>query len=89
MADCMLVDRPDGTTCTAATWDTRSATLLPEVDYVGVNGGTGDLFFVPWQVVMEADLLVEDIEHRPSRYWTPAVPSPAALGYLRERAVDP
>jgi hypothetical protein len=89
MAECMLVGRPDGTTCTAATWDTRTATLLPEVDYVGVSGATGDLYFVPWQVVVEADLLVEEIEHRPSRYRTPAAPSPAALGYLRERAVEP
>jgi hypothetical protein len=78
---------PDGATFTVATWTQGVPTLLPRTDFVGFVS-TGALpFHVPWSVVVEADVLMETLEHRPPRYRTPDWPGPTALGYLRERAV--
>jgi hypothetical protein len=61
--------------------------LLPRVDFVAFNVAAATTFFVPWAVVMEADVLTELPQYRPARYRAEVWPAPAALGYLRERAV--
>jgi hypothetical protein len=88
LAECTLATRLDGSSFTAATWELGSETLLPKVDFAGLAEPGERPFFVPWAVLAEADLLVEEIDFRPARYSTPARPSSAALGYLRERAVS-
>jgi hypothetical protein len=77
----------EGGTFTVTTWRQGVPTLLPRTDYVGFAPSGTTPFFVPWSAVMEADVLMETLEHRPVRYRTPAWPGPTALGYLRERAV--
>ena len=89
LAECALATRLDGSSFTAATWELGSVTLLPQVDFAGLAEPGERPFFVPWAVLAEADLLVEEIDFRPARFSTPARPSPAALGYLRERSVSP
>lgn len=77
----------EGGTFSVAAWTRGTHVLLPRVDFVAFNVGVGDTFFVPWDVVMEADVLTELPEYRPSRYRGDEWPAPAAFGYLRERAV--
>jgi hypothetical protein len=77
----------EGTTFSVAAWTRGMHVLLPRVDYVAFNVAAGNTFFVPWNVVMEADVLTELPEYRPARYLGEVWPAPAAFGYLRERAV--
>lgn len=77
----------EGGTFSVAAWTRGTHVLLPRVDFVAFNVTVGDTFFVPWDVVMEADVLTELPEYRPSRYRGAVWPAPAAFGYLRERAV--
>lgn len=77
----------DGGTFSVAAWTRGTHVLLPRVDFVAFNVAVGDTFFVPWDVVMEADVLTELPDYRPSRYRGEVWPAPAAFGYLRERAV--
>jgi hypothetical protein len=77
----------DGTTFSVAAWTRGTHVLLPRVDFVAFNIAVGDTFFVPWDVVMEADVLTEMPDYRPPRYRGEVWPAPAAFGYLRERAV--
>jgi hypothetical protein len=77
----------DGTTFSVAAWTRGTHVLLPRVDFVAFNIAVGDTFFVPWDVVMEADVLTELPDYRPPRYRGEVWPAPAAFGYLRERAV--
>jgi hypothetical protein len=78
---------PEGSAFSVAAWTRGTQVLLPKVDYVAFNVAVGNTFFVPWDVVMEADVLVELPQYRPSRYRGDGWPSPVAFGYLRERAV--
>ena len=87
LADCTLTARPDGSTFTTAVWAVGSPTLLPIVDFVGVSLPGERVFYVPWALMVEADLLIEEIDFRPARFSAVDRPSPASLGYLRERAV--
>jgi hypothetical protein len=89
LADVTLATRPDGSAFTTATWELGSDVLLPKVDFAGLAEPGERPFFVPWAVLAEVDLLVEEIDYRPARFRTPARPPSAALGYLRERAVPP
>lgn len=89
LAECTVATRLDGSAFSAAMWELGSVALLPKVDFAGLAEPGERPFFVPWAVLAEADLLVEEIDHRPARFSTPARPTPAALGYLRERAVSP
>ena len=68
-------------------WAVGTPALLPGVDFVGVSVPGERLFYVPWALLVEADLLIEEIDFRPARFTTVLQPSPASLGYLRERAV--
>jgi hypothetical protein len=77
----------EGGTFSVAAWTRGTCVLLPRVDFVAFNLAAGTTFFVPWDVVMEADVLTELPDYRPSRYRGEVWPSPAAFGYLRERAV--
>jgi hypothetical protein len=77
----------EGGTFSVAAWTRGMHVLLPKVDFVAFNVAAGNTFFVPWDVVMEADVLTELPEYRPSRYLGEVWPAPAAFGYLRERAV--
>ncbi|GAA1795744.1 hypothetical protein HC028_18585 [Planosporangium flavigriseum] len=77
----------EGGTFSVASWTRGMHVLLPRVDFVAFNVAAGSTFFVPWDVVMEADVLTELPEYRPSRYRGDSWPAPAAFGYLRERAV--
>jgi hypothetical protein len=77
----------EGGTFSVAAWTRGTQLLLPKVDFVAFEAAAGTTFFVPWDVVMEADVLTELPQYRPSRYRGEVWPSPAALGYLRERAV--
>lgn len=88
LAECTLATRRDGSSFTAATWELGAETLLPKVDYAGIAEPGERPFFVPWVVLAEADLLVEEIGYRPTRYSTPFRPTRTALGYLQERAVS-
>jgi hypothetical protein len=87
LVDCTLAARPDGTTFTTAVWAVGAPALLPVVDFVGVSVPGERLYYVPWALLVEADLLIEEIDFRPARFSTVQRPSPASLGYLRERAV--
>ncbi|GAB3862437.1 hypothetical protein ACFPIJ_21400 [Dactylosporangium cerinum] len=87
LVDCTLTARPDGSTFTAAIWAVGSPALLPVVDFVGVSLPGERVFYVPWALMVEADLLIEEIDFRPARFSAVDRPSPASLGYLRERAV--
>ncbi|MGC9671454.1 hypothetical protein ACNTMW_33545 [Planosporangium sp. 12N6] len=78
---------PDGGTFSVAAWTRGMHVLLPKVDFVAFDVAAGSTFFVPWDVVMEADVLTEMPQYRPARYRGDVWPSPAAFGYLRERAV--
>jgi hypothetical protein len=78
---------PEGNAFSVAAWTRGTHTLLPKVDFVAFNVAVGNTFFVPWDVVMEADVLVEMPQYRPGRYRGDVWPSPTAFGYLRERAV--
>jgi hypothetical protein len=78
---------PEGGTFSVASWTRGMQVLLPRVDFVAFNVAAGHTFFVPWDVVMEADVLTELPEYRPPRYRAQVWPAPAAFGYLRERAV--
>jgi hypothetical protein len=77
----------EGGTFSVAAWTRGMHVLLPKADFVAFNVAAGNTFFVPWDVVMEADVLTELPEYRPSRYLGEVWPAPAAFGYLRERAV--
>jgi hypothetical protein len=77
----------EGTTFSVAAWTRGMHVLLPKVDFVAFNVTAASAFFVPWDVVMEADVLTELPEYRPARYRGEVWPAPAAFGYLRERAV--
>ncbi|GII22818.1 DUF1444 family protein [Planosporangium mesophilum] len=77
----------DGGTFSVAAWTRGTRVLLPRVDFVAFTVTAGNTFFVPWDVVIEADVLTELPQYRPARYLGEAWPWPAALGYLRERAV--
>lgn len=77
----------EGGTFSVASWTRGAHVLLPRVDYVAFNVSAGNTFFVPWDVVMEADVLIELPHHRPARYLGEVWPAPTAFGYLRERAV--
>ena len=87
LAECTFATRADGTALTATIWTVGSVALLPEADFVGLEMPGERPFFVPWPVLVEADLLIEEIDYRPTRHRVLAVVPPAALGYLRERAV--
>jgi hypothetical protein len=89
LAECGLATRLDGSSFTAATWELGTPTLVPKVDFAGIAEPGERPFFVPWVVLTEADLLIEEIDYRPTRYSTPARPLRTALGYLKERAVAP
>jgi hypothetical protein len=78
---------PEGGTFSVAAWTRGMHVLLPRVDFVAFNVAAGTTFFVPWDVVMEADVLTELPQYRPPRYRGEVWPAPAAFGYLRERAV--
>jgi hypothetical protein len=77
----------EGGTFSVAAWTRGTHVLLPRVDFVAFNVTATSTFFVPWDVVMEADVLTELPEYRPSRFRGEVWPAPAAFGYLRERAV--
>jgi hypothetical protein len=77
----------EGGTFSVASWTRGTHVLLPRVDFVAFNVTATSTFFVPWDVVMEADVLTELPEYRPSRFRGEVWPAPAAFGYLRERAV--
>jgi len=77
----------EGTTFSVAAWTRGTHVLLPKVDFVAFNVAVGSTFFVPWDVVTEADVLVELPHYRPARFRGEVWPSPTAFGYLRERAV--
>jgi hypothetical protein len=77
----------EGGTFSVAAWTRGMHVLLPQVDFVAFNIADGNTFFVPWDVVMEADVLIELPHYRPARYRGEVWPAPAAFGYLRERAV--
>jgi hypothetical protein len=77
----------EGGTFSVAGWTRGTHVLLPRVDFVAFNVAAGSTFFVPWDVVMESDVLTEMPAYRPSRYRGEVWPEPAAFGYLRERAV--
>ncbi|WP_433610286.1 hypothetical protein ACQP2P_40780 [Dactylosporangium sp. CA-139114] len=87
LAGATLTARPDGTAFTSAQWAVGTPALLPAVDLVGVSVPGEKVFHVPWALLVEADLVLEEIEYRPSRFSVTPAPSPASLGYLRERAV--
>ncbi|MER7008272.1 hypothetical protein ABT297_35215 [Dactylosporangium sp. NPDC000555] len=87
LAEAVLATRPDGSAFTTATWTVGTPTLLPAVDLVGVSVPGERVFQVPWALLAEADLLIEEIDYRPARFSVASSPSPASLGYLRERAV--
>ncbi|WP_433080138.1 hypothetical protein ACQP1P_42185 [Dactylosporangium sp. CA-052675] len=87
LAEATLTARPDGTAFTSAQWAVGTPALLPAVDLVGVSVPGEKVFHVPWALLAEADLVLEEIEYRPSRFSVTPAPSPASLGYLRERAV--
>jgi hypothetical protein len=87
LAESTLAARPDGSAFTAALWAVGTPALLPAVDLVGVSVPGERVFHVPWALLIEADLLIEEIDYRPARFSTVPSPSPASLGYLRERAV--
>ncbi len=89
LAECVLATRLDGSSFTAATWELGAPTMLPRVDFAGIAEPGERPFFVPWVVLAEADLLVEEIGYRPTRFSTPGRPLRTALGYLKERAVAP
>jgi hypothetical protein len=79
---------PEGGTFSVAAWTRGTHVLLPRVDYVAFNVAAGNTFFVPWDVVMEADVLIELPHYRPARYLGQTWPAPTGFGYLRERAVN-
>lgn len=87
LAECTLAARPDGSAFTAAVWAVGTPALLPAVDLVGVSMPGERVFHVPWALLVEADLVTEEIDYRPARFSAVPQPSPASLGYLRERAV--
>lgn len=87
VASYALFTGPEGGTFSVAAWTRGTRVLLPRVDFVAFNVAAGNTFFVPWDVVMEADVLTELPEYRPARYLADIWPAPAAYGYLRERAV--
>ncbi|GAA0734112.1 hypothetical protein Drose_32115 [Dactylosporangium roseum] len=87
LVECTLAARPDGGTFTTAVWAVGTPALLPAVDFVGVSIPGEKIFYVPWALLVEADLLTEEIDFRPARFSAVPRPSPASLGYLRERAV--
>lgn len=89
LAECRLARRPDGTSFTAAVWTLGDVTLLPRVDFVALFDSAERFSFVPWAVLVESDAIVEAVEYHPARFRTPPVPTPEALGYLRERTVEP
>jgi hypothetical protein len=88
LAECVVVERADGAVLTTTTWERGSDALLPRVDVVALAGAGGPPLFVPWAALTEVDAVHEVVEHRPPRYRTAGWPGPAALGYLRERAVS-
>ena len=77
----------EGGTFSVAAWTRGTCVLIPRVDFVAFNVASGSTFFVPWDVVMEADVLTELAQYRPARFLGEIWPAPAAFGYLRERAV--
>jgi hypothetical protein len=89
LAECVVVERPDGSAFTTATWRRGRPTLLPRVDFVALAGDGPSPLLVPWAALVEADAVHEVVEHRPPRYRTPQWPDPTALGYLRDHAVTP
>ncbi|WP_432979093.1 hypothetical protein [Dactylosporangium sp. CA-233914] len=82
-----LAARPDGSAFTTAQWVVGTPALLPAVDLVGVSVPGEKVFHVPWALLIEADLVLEEIDYRPARFSVVSAPSSASLGYLRERAV--
>jgi hypothetical protein len=87
VADYELYRRADGSAFSVTAW--APGALLPRADYVAFPGEGRQRFFVPWRVVAEADVFAEAFEYRPARYRAGPAPTPAAVGYLRERAVRP
>lgn len=88
VADCGLYADASGAAFTVTTWEQGAPALLPRTDYVCFAPTVGAPFYVPWPAVSEVDVVAEALEHRPARYHADAWPSAAALGYLRERAVE-
>ena len=74
-------------------WSKGVLTLLPRTDRVGLNldpGGQGaEVFFVPWDVLVEAagDLLLQEPRMDPPRWRTVDWPAEDAIRKLRVRAV--
>ncbi|GAA3300862.1 hypothetical protein Dvina_47670 [Dactylosporangium vinaceum] len=87
LVEATLAARPDGSAFTSAQWTVGTPALLPAVDLVGVSVPGEKVFHVPWALLVEADLLIEEVDYRPSRFSVEPAPSAASLGYLRERAV--
>jgi hypothetical protein len=87
LAEATLAARPDGSAFTTAQWTVGMPALLPVVDLVGVSVPGERVFHVPWALLVEADLVIEEIDYRPSRFSVVPEPSAASLGYLQERAV--
>jgi hypothetical protein len=75
---------------TMASWTGEVSTLLPLVDYVAVNRAEDDPpFLVPWQALVDEDLLDEAVEFRPTRFRIEGEPRPDVLARLAERTARP
>ncbi|MBT8227615.1 MAG: hypothetical protein HKP61_10535 [Dactylosporangium sp.] len=91
VASCLLIQRPDRTAFTIARWSGQQPMLLPVVDYIALDeaatGGEDSPGFIPWQALLDEDLLVEAVEYRPTRYWIEGQTRPDVLARLLQRAI--
>lgn len=71
IAGCVMATRDDRTVVTVAAWERLVPTLLPVVDYVAIDqtdSHDDQPLFVPFQALLDEDLLFEAVEYRPTRY---------------------
>jgi hypothetical protein len=89
VATFVVVQRPDESLFSCATWGDNVHALLPKADFVGFSRDTEKPFFVPWETVQrEAELQpVEGID--PPRYRVTEWPSDLVVNLLRTAAVEP
>lgn len=86
-APCLMADF-GGSTFTSTRWERGSLALLPQADYVELSTDPdAPSLHVPWDAVVEEELLDEAVEYRPARFRTMNWPSPETLSRLAERAM--
>jgi hypothetical protein len=89
VAACTVVQRPDGSLFTVASWADGVESLLPQADFVAFTGGAGGPFFVAWPAVVDEVDLEPVLDVDPARYRVLGWPQASTMERLRARASQP